>query len=146
MKKFIFWGLIIGGYVILSAINDSPVKNNNVQSESVDIQSHSYINNVPASTAVDYSDNNLGDVTEEDKEPISGSHNVEACNSRTGSCYDLDAEVEDGQVTQIDFPNGGHLDMDGAELDENFEATGDSYTNSEGYNGDQWDITCNDCE
>lgn len=88
------------------------------------------------------------DNTEEEFDPSNydGSHTVEACNSRTGSCYDLDADIEGGEITQIQFENGGHLDIDGAELSEDFEASGDSYTNTDGYNGDSWDFTCVDCE
>jgi hypothetical protein len=53
----------------------------------------------------------------------------------------LDADVRDGEVATIYFPRGGHLDFDGAEIDENGNASGDSYTWEEGYNGDYWDIT-----
>jgi hypothetical protein len=84
---------------------------------------------------------------EENKyESLDGTHTVEACNTRTGSCYDLDADISDGQVENIQFPNGGHLDLDGAELDEDGQASGESYTNTDGYDGDEWEINCEDCE
>ena len=79
-------------------------------------------------------------------EELSGSYTVEACNNSTGNCYDLDADISDGQVGRIYFPNGGHLDLDGAELDEDGYASGESYTESEGYNGDEWEVNCYDCE
>lgn len=77
---------------------------------------------------------------------LGGSYTVEACNIRTGSCYDLDADIDSGQVERIYFPNGGHLDLDGAELDEDGYAVGESYTVGEGYNGDEWEVSCHDCE
>ena len=49
-------------------------------------------------------------------------------NSKTGysTTYTLDVEVEDCQVVQINFPNGGHLDSDhilSGELDESGSAS-----------------------
>jgi hypothetical protein len=79
-------------------------------------------------------------------EDVNGTQTVEACNSRTGSCYELEADISDGQVENIQFPNGGHLDLEGAELDESGQASGASYTHSEGYDGDEWEINCEDCE
>lgn len=79
-------------------------------------------------------------------ESLGGTYTVEACSSNSGNCYDLDADIEGGEVERIYFPNGGHLDLDGAELDEDGYAAGDSYTLGEGYNGDEWEINCYDCE
>lgn len=79
-------------------------------------------------------------------EKPNGTYTVEACSQNTGSCYDLDADIYDGVVDRIYFPNGGHLDLDGAELDEYYSASGESYTDSDGYDGDSWDINCYDCE
>ncbi len=61
-----------------------------------------------------------------------GDHQVEACHN--GSCYSLDAEVEDGVVTRINFPNGGYRDID-AELDGSGEGSGSDN------NGENWDVT-----
>lgn len=94
----------------------------------------------------DSSDDNEEVADEKDYSEVDGSQTVEACNDRTGDCYDLDAEISGGQVEKINFPNGGHLDLDGAELDENGQASGESYTDSEGYDGDTWSIDCSDCE
>jgi hypothetical protein len=49
-------------------------------------------------------------------------------NSRTGysTTYTLDVEVQDCQIVQINFPNGGHLDEDhisAADLDEDGNAS-----------------------
>lgn len=79
-------------------------------------------------------------------ENLDSTYTIEACSSNSGNCYDLDADIEDGNVERIYFPNGGHLGLDGAELDDDGYATGESYTWSEGYNGDEWEINCYDCE
>lgn len=78
------------------------------------------------------------------QEPIDGTYVVEACSNNSGNCYELDADVSDGEVETLYFPNGGHLDFDGAEIDEDGYATGDSYTWDEGYNDDSWDVTVYD--
>lgn len=79
-------------------------------------------------------------------EPYSGTTTVEACSSNSGNCYELDADIEDGNVEVIHFSNGGYLHLDGAELDENGDASGESYSLKDGYNGDEWEIHCDDCE
>jgi hypothetical protein len=55
-------------------------------------------------------------------------------NKGTHSKYTLSVEIENNEVTQINFPNGGHMDQDhfnGANLD---EAGKTSFTNDKGYN------------
>jgi len=64
---------------------------------------------------------------------------VDYYNSRTGysATYTLDVEVEDCQVVQINFPNGGWVDedhIDYADLDENGFAT------VHGENGKQYEV------
>jgi len=127
------WGVIVLiGYGIISAFGDN---GNNYQP-------YGYSNNYYF--YYDYSDNYYNEIDGESEKP-NGSYTVEACNTRTGKCYDLDADISDGVVETIYFPNGGHLDLDGAELDENGYAVGESYTHSEGYDGDEWEINCCDC-
>lgn len=66
------------------------------------------------------------DNEEDDDEGIEdGTHSasVDYYNPKTGyrNTYSLAVEVEDGQVTEIDFPNGGYIDgsrMSGGEVDE----------------------------
>ena len=79
-------------------------------------------------------------------EAIDGTYAAEACNGSSGRYYDLDVDIMDGEVATIHFPNGGHLDLSGAELDENGYATGEAYTYSEGYTGDSWDVSVYDLE
>lgn len=65
------------------------------------------------------------EIPNENEKLSDGSHSatVEYYNPQTGysQTYTLDVEVEDGEVIQIDFPNGGYLDEDHiapSELDE----------------------------
>lgn len=64
-----------------------------------------------------YSPSVLSDSTSYEEEyeeefDLSGSFTVEACNQESGSCYDLDADLDGYMVNTIYFPNGGHLDFD----------------------------------
>lgn len=64
---------------------------------------------------------------------------VDYNNPNTGysATYDLDVEVSDGQVTKVNFPNGGYLDEDhitAANIDE------DGNANIEGEDGKTYDI------
>lgn len=79
-------------------------------------------------------------------EPIDGTYSADVCNDYSGACYGLDVDVSDGQVETIYFPNGGHLDLEGAELDESGVATGDAYTWEEGYTGETWTVEVPDME
>lgn len=142
MKNWLllFLPLIIAGCA--SNGSDASGYKNNITSQSNNSALTGY-----AGVSDDEVDVDEVDVNEElDPSRNDGSHTVEACNTRTGSCYDLDADISDGQVENIQFPNGGHLDIDGAELDEDGQSSGDSYTHTDGYDGDSWDITCEDCE
>lgn len=42
--------------------------------------------------------------------------------------YTVPVEVEDGEVTHVEWPNGGHMSVDGADLDDGYA----SGTNSRG--------------
>lgn len=58
----------------------------------------------------EYSDNDSED--SEDIEDGTHTATVDYYNPKTGysKTYTLDVDVEDGQVSEIDFPNGGYLD------------------------------------
>lgn len=60
-----------------------------------------------------------------------GSYEVEAC--RNDRCYTLEADIYDGVVETIYFPNGGYLDLD-IKLDEN------GYGYDTDYYGNEWEI------
>ncbi len=66
-----------------------------------------------------------------------GTYTVEACSS--SGCYDLDADISDGTVETIYFPDGGYIYPD-AELDE--DGSGYGYDSD----GEEWEINCYDCE
>jgi hypothetical protein len=99
----------------------------------------------------EYYDDNDFEEEEEEKENNpenkyeDGTHsaNVTYYNSETGysQSYTLDVEVEDGEVKQINFPNGGWLDSDHIspeEIDENGNC------NIEGENGKSYEIEIED--
>lgn len=71
-----------------------------------------------------------------------GTHSatVDYYNPKTGysESYTLDVEVEDGEVNQINFPKGGHLDEDHISAEEL-----DDYGNAkvEGEDGKTYDVT-----
>src|SRR3989338_968368 len=46
---------------------------------------------------------------DEIKDYIDGTETIDACSSDSGNCYDLDADISNGQVEEIYFPNGGYL-------------------------------------
>jgi len=66
------------------------------------------------------------------KDYLSGSESVEACTD--SGCYTLDADISNGQITQITFPNEGYLYFS-ADIDENGNA---SDSDNDGRN---WDFT-----
>lgn len=58
---------------------------------------------------------------DEVREYMSGSETIEACSD--SGCYDLDAEISDGSIEMVYFPNGGYIYPD-AEIDEGGSADG----------------------
>lgn len=68
------------------------------------------------------------------KEYLNGNETVDACSSESGGCYNLEADIHDGEITEIHFNNGGHLSFS-AEIDE----SGDASDSDE--NGNSWNFT-----
>lgn len=56
---------------------------------------------------------------------MSGTETIESCSD--SGCYDLDADISNGYIETVYFPNGGYISPDAA-IDENGSA--------EGYDGD----------
>ncbi len=133
----LFWILVIGSVSGVFFGNTEKPEKTNYGSD--------FKYNYPSYVNSEYTKQHDEEV-EEYKEKPDGIYIVEACSQDSGSCYDLDADISDGVVERIYFLNGGHLDLDGAELDENGFTSGESFTVSEGYNDDTWDINCYDCE
>ena len=59
-------------------------------------------------------------------EYLDGTYTIEACSDDSGNCYSLDADIGSGEINTIYFSNGGNLDIYGAEVDSDGEASGDS--------------------
>lgn len=79
-------------------------------------------------------DEAISDHWDEIKDYLSGSETINACSSESGNCYDLDANISDGQVEEIYFPNTGYLYFS-ADIDSDGEAS--DYDND----GNEWDFT-----
>ena len=104
------------------------------ETESAHASQSSIYSSYPSYSHDDYNEPAKDEEEEEDEENRieDGSHEVEAC--RNGSCYTLDADVEDGVVTRINFPNGGYRDID-AELDTDGSGSGSDNE------GNDWEVT-----
>lgn len=68
------------------------------------------------------------------KDDLNGSTTVEACSSESGNCYDLDADIESGAITEIRFNNGGYLYF-------NADIDSDGNASDSDENGNDWDFT-----
>lgn len=79
-------------------------------------------------------DEAIDDHWDEVKEDLSGTEAVDACSSESGSCYTLNADIDDGEITEIHFTNGGSLRFS-AEI----ESDGNASDSDE--NGNSWDFT-----
>ena len=74
------------------------------------------------------------DYWDEIKDYVNGTETIDACSYGSGNCYSLDAEISNGQVEMIYFPNGGYLYFL-ADIDENGNAS--DFDND----GNSWDFT-----
>jgi len=99
----------------------------------VDQESTQHSNDGPTQTRANQSGDAVDDENHEQKdggaviEDGTYGATVDYNNPSTGysATYTLDVEVSDGQVTQIDFPNGGYLDEDhitAADIDQDGDA------------------------
>lgn len=126
--------LIIG--ILFTTIITSCSSKSEKQNE--DYSSSSYSNRDYESNSSNYSDDDERNEDDSEYSSSSGckfedgtySATVDYYNPETGysQTYTLDVEVEDCEVVQIDFPNGGWLDSDHitpAELDEDGNCTVD---------------------
>jgi hypothetical protein len=71
---------------------------------------------------------------EDNEESLSGSYTVEACNQDSGSCYELDADLDGSMVNTVYFPNGGNLDFDDGSCE-------GSYCYGTDEEGTEWEFT-----
>jgi len=71
---------------------------------------------------------------DEIKDYVDGTETIDACSSDSGNCYDLDADISNGQIEEIYFPSGGYLYFS-ADIDESGNASDFDQ------NGNGWDFT-----
>lgn len=64
---------------------------------------------------------------------FSGTETMEACNSDTGNCYDLDIDSDGENIERINFPNGGWRDVNYSDCD-------DGYCYVEDEDGTEWEL------
>ena len=138
MRIFTLCTISLIHLLILNSCSQNNSKKNN----------NNRIKNYRVSSSENYNENCFEEEYDEDKlekKYEDGIHtaNVEYYNPETGyrQSYTLDVEVEDGEVKQIDFPNGGWLDSDHIspeEIDENGNC------NIEGENGKTYEIEIED--
>ena len=120
MKEFILSLLLTICFVGCSIRRSSDETKQPVSTEQTDLDTNEVSGESPSfSTDSEYSDgtdDELTDESSEGSEVEDGTHSATAYynNPQTGysATYTLDVEVEDGQVVQIDFPNGGYIDSD----------------------------------
>ena len=74
------------------------------------------------------------DYWDEIKDYVAGTETIDACSSESGNCYSLDAEISNGQIEMIYFPDGGYLYFS-ADIDENGNASDFDR------DGNSWDFT-----
>ena len=120
MKEFVLSLLLTMCFVGCSIRRSSDETKQPVSTEQTDLDTNEVSGESPSfSTDSEYSngtDDELTDESSDGSEVGDGTHSATVYynNPQTGysATYTLDVEVEDGQVVQIDFPNGGYIDSD----------------------------------
>lgn len=79
---------------------------------------------------IDSPNNNWGEV----KDYINGTEKIEACSLNNGNCYELEADISNGQIKKIYFPNGSYLYFS---ADINKKGNASDFDQ----NGNRWDFT-----
>lgn len=64
---------------------------------------------------------------------FSGTDTMEACNSDSGNCYDLEIDSDGENIERINFPNGGWRDVSYSECD-------NGYCTVEDEDGTEWEL------
>jgi hypothetical protein len=67
-----------------------------------------------------YSEDDPGTTNDESNDQelgFYGTETLEACTVHNGTCYSLDADIEDGMVQRVYFPAGGWVDFYDGEFD-----------------------------
>ena len=79
-------------------------------------------------------DDAISEHWDEIKDDLNGTETVNACSEDSGNCYDLDADISNGEIDTVHFINGGYLEI-GAGIDESGDASGFDQE------GKGWDFT-----
>jgi hypothetical protein len=80
-----------------------------------------------------YNDSDYSSYDESYSSGFSGTETMEACNSDTGNCYDLDIDSDGKNIERINFPNGGWRDVDYSDCD-------GGYCIVEDEDGTEWEL------
>lgn len=109
-------GIIIAGWWFLSLFNQPSY-------DSYSPSSYSYENE--SGTTMDRYDA-ISDYWDEIVEYLDGTYTVVACSDNSGNCYDVDVDINSGSIYMLYFSNGGYIDIYGADVDSDGNASGDS--------------------
>ncbi|MBI2019051.1 hypothetical protein HYS95_00085 [Candidatus Daviesbacteria bacterium] len=123
MKAFFGWGLIIAFFIFIF--------NSGSSNESSSFNDSNYFsddqNAISRTDAIDSHWDSISDY-------VDGTETIEACSDDSGNCYSLDADISNGHLETLYFPNGGYLNFY-----TEFDSDGDAYdTDSE---GNSWSFT-----
>ncbi len=134
----ISWFLIVGVLATVFIFFDDSFNSSNdsrydISDNSILISDSSYNNSYEEVKTIDR-DDAIYKYWDEIKEYVRGTETIDACSNESGNCYSLDAEISDGQVEMIYFPNGGYLYFS-ADIDE----SGNAFDFDQ--NGNGWDFT-----
>ena len=75
------------------------------------------------------------DESNDQPEGYYGSETITACTPHNGSCYDLDADIEDTTITTIYFPKGGYVYVNAEDCN-----SGETCYGEDG-DGTEWELT-----
>lgn len=128
MRK-IPWISIIGALALLSFL-----RNNNDNYDYNAGDSYRFPTNDYRESRVIDRDDAVYEYWDEIKDYVNGTEVIDACSYESGNCYSLDADISDGQIELIYFPNGGYLYFS-ADIDE------DGNASDIDQNGNGWDFT-----
>ncbi len=122
--------LIIGAIVAFSLFSGNDNSSNDTEGYNYPSRTGS---SIESEKIIDRSDA-VYEHWDEIKDYLNGTETINACSFESGNCYDLDAEISDGQIEMISFPNGGYL---------YFSADIDEYGNASDIDndGNSWDFT-----
>ena len=125
------WILIIGAIAAFFIFRNNDSSNSSTNTFPAN---SSYRNSGTSEHTTLSRDDAISEHWDEIKEYVDGTETVEACSSSSGNCYDLDADISNGEIEQIYFPNGGYLYFS-ADINESGSASDSDQ------NGDSWDFT-----